>query len=98
MIERLALNRAKRTARRVGCGATAIAAVVAGAKKGSSRTRVCRSADLGTGGPLSRRGVMGELDGRTAIVTGAGRGIGLGIATSLGQHGARVIIAEQVPE
>ena len=55
-------------------------------------------ADRADGALLLRPGTMGELDGRTAIVTGAGRGIGLGIATSLGEHGARVVVAEQVPE
>ncbi len=37
---------------------------------------------------------MGELDGRIAIVTGAGRGIGFGIAKRLCEAGAEVIIAE----
>jgi NAD(P)-dependent dehydrogenase (short-subunit alcohol dehydrogenase family) len=41
---------------------------------------------------------MSELAGRVAIITGAGRGIGLGIAMSLGRHGARVVVAEQDPE
>lgn len=31
-----------------------------------------------------------RLDGRTALVTGAGRGIGRGIALGLAQSGARV--------
>src|SRR5437868_3750769 len=37
---------------------------------------------------------MGELDGRIAIVTGAGRGIGFGIAQRLCQAGAEVNVAE----
>jgi NAD(P)-dependent dehydrogenase (short-subunit alcohol dehydrogenase family) len=41
---------------------------------------------------------MGELDGRIAIVTGAGRGIGFGIAQRLCKAGAIVIIAEFNPQ
>jgi NAD(P)-dependent dehydrogenase (short-subunit alcohol dehydrogenase family) len=37
---------------------------------------------------------MGELDGRIAIVTGAGRGIGFGIAERLCKAGAVVVVAE----
>ncbi len=37
---------------------------------------------------------MGELDGRIAIVTGAGRGIGFGIADRLCKAGAVVVVAE----
>lgn len=37
---------------------------------------------------------MGELDGRVAVITGGGRGIGLGIARHIGLAGARVILAE----
>jgi NAD(P)-dependent dehydrogenase (short-subunit alcohol dehydrogenase family) len=35
---------------------------------------------------------MGRLDGKVAIVTGAGRGIGRGIATELAKEGARVAV------
>ena len=35
---------------------------------------------------------MGKLDGRIAIVTGAGRGIGNAIATKLASEGARVVV------
>ena len=37
---------------------------------------------------------MGRLDGKVAIVTGAGQGIGLGIALALASEGAGVSIAE----
>ena len=35
---------------------------------------------------------MGSLAGRTAVVTGASRGIGAGIAKALGENGARVVL------
>lgn len=41
---------------------------------------------------------MGELDGRIAIITGAGRGIGFGIAQRLCKAGAVAVIAEYNPQ
>jgi 3-oxoacyl-[acyl-carrier protein] reductase len=38
--------------------------------------------------------MSGLLDGRSAIVTGAGQGIGLAIARTLVEHGARVTLAD----
>ena len=35
---------------------------------------------------------MGLLDGKTAVVTGAGRGIGRGIAIALAKEGAKVVV------
>jgi NAD(P)-dependent dehydrogenase (short-subunit alcohol dehydrogenase family) len=40
---------------------------------------------------------MGTLDGKIAIVTGAARGVGRGIALALGRAGARVAIADVLP-
>ena len=40
---------------------------------------------------------MGELEGRIAIVTGSGGGIGFGIAERLGRAGAKVVVAEINP-
>jgi meso-butanediol dehydrogenase / (S,S)-butanediol dehydrogenase / diacetyl reductase len=37
---------------------------------------------------------MGKLDGKTCVVTGAGRGIGRGIAGKLAEEGANVVIAD----
>jgi NAD(P)-dependent dehydrogenase (short-subunit alcohol dehydrogenase family) len=39
-----------------------------------------------------------RLDGRVAVITGAGQGIGFSCAEALGEAGATVIVAEMVPD
>lgn len=41
---------------------------------------------------------MGRLDGRVAIITGAGQGIGRGIARRFATEGAAVVVAERNPK
>ncbi|MEY2996520.1 MAG: hypothetical protein RLZ86_661 [Actinomycetota bacterium] len=45
---------------------------------------------------MSRRG--SSLDGRVAVVTGAGQGVGEGIARRLAEHGATVVVAARRAE
>lgn len=49
----------------------------------------------GQGGPVR---AMFDLSGRTALVTGGSRGLGLAIAAALGQMGARVAVAARRQE
>lgn len=39
-----------------------------------------------------------KLDGKVAVVTGAGQGIGAACAQALGEAGAKVVVAEVIPE
>jgi len=41
---------------------------------------------------------MGKLDGKVAIVTGSGQGIGRGMAIAMAKEGAKVVVAEINPE
>ena len=41
---------------------------------------------------------MSRFDGRVAVVTGGGRGMGRAVSLRLGHEGARVVVAELVPE
>ena len=40
---------------------------------------------------------MHGVDGRVVLITGAGQGIGRGIAHHLGKHGASIVVAERKP-
>src|SRR6202171_748363 len=59
---------------------------------------ICRPGTLGVlgrGCPLARRRTrVKELAGKTAFVTGAASGIGLGIATAFAQAGAKVMLCD----
>ncbi|GAA1205334.1 SDR family oxidoreductase [Prauserella alba] len=41
---------------------------------------------------------MSTLEGRTVVVTGAGRGLGLALAKAIGAAGAHLVVAERSPE
>ena len=42
--------------------------------------------------PGSKENVMGKLDGRVAVITGAGRGIGAAVAETFAREGACVVV------
>src|SRR5581483_5410996 len=81
-------------ARRAGAG-RARTAHGGRAKPGAAAAgpRDPRAAGAAAGGQRGGRRVMsGRLEGRTAIVTGGGRGIGRGVALLLAREGANVVV------
>jgi NAD(P)-dependent dehydrogenase (short-subunit alcohol dehydrogenase family) len=67
-------------------------------------TPMCPSHDAGTPragawrGPITGGGELLRLNGRVSIVTGAGRGIGRGIALRLAEDGADVVVIDILPD
>ena len=57
-------------------------------------TTVCRTAGFGTSIEAleEHEATMGTLDGKVALVTGSGRGIGRAIACKLASEGARLVV------
>src|SRR5439155_3598925 len=55
-------------------------------------------ATSGTVASPSERSLMGELTGKTMVVTGAGRGLGKGIARWMAKAGANVVLTGRTPE
>src|SRR2546430_3730621 len=51
-----------------------------------------RPGERGASARAERRALMGALDGKVAIVTGAGRGLGRAESLELARQGARVIV------
>src|SRR5207248_10524772 len=69
-------------------------------RSGASRTRTCwRSTPVGptTCGSRRRMG-RGLLEGRVALITGAGQGLGRAIAREYADEGATVALLERNPE
>ena len=58
-----------------------------------SRRHTCVKRRL-TGAKENGGGSTKDLAGKTAFITGAASGIGLGVATRLGQAGARVMLCD----
>src|SRR4051794_9270099 len=46
---------------------------------------------------MSEARAMHDVDGKVIVITGAGRGVGKGMALHLGKGGARVVVAEWKP-
>ena len=44
------------------------------------------------------RGVMGKLEGKVAVITGASKGIGEGIAKVYAKYGAKCVLAARGPK
>src|SRR5258706_11189492 len=60
-------------------------------------TLICKSSLLTSRNPQKEMYIMGMLDGKAAIITGSGRGIGSATARLLGEQGASVVVSDLDP-
>ena len=86
------------SSRRCSAGSRASPSPEAARAAGLAPGRPPAARRLGSPGPRGRRFVVADLDGKVAVITGGGSGIGEAVGRRLSAEGARIVVADRDAE